>query len=144
MESEEKVQDPKRAVFYTLINKGTPAQPRWMISDQWDRVWNEAKESFVKDHTLGTLYDSFAKAAWDMHDMLVDEYKNKPTFEYEAPIKMKIYSDKPIDEKIVADWCRRACRFLMDSHSCGLGPLDNTFGLLVADWNSLKRKEEVE
>lgn len=48
-----------------------------------------------------SLYADYHRAAWVIHEMLVAEYRVLPTFDFEVPIKIKIYSAAPLDEKVV-------------------------------------------
>lgn len=129
---------PKKAVSFSLLTKGPPDHPRWMISDQWGRVWNDKTTTFVDDAKKGTLYEDFAEAAWALHGLLIDEYKDKAVREFVVPIKLKVYSDTPLTKEQVAEWCHKACRMLLDANGCGYGPLDNSLAVVAADWPAIK------
>ena len=130
--------EPKKAVSYSLANRGTPAIPRWIITDQWGRAWDDNNGVFVTDVTKGTLYCDYAQAAWSLHEMLLKEYQDKPIHEFEVPIKLRIYADKPLTKEMVAAWCYKACRMQLDANGCGLGPMDDTLAVIAADWSSIK------
>lgn len=71
-----------------------------MISDSFGRVWRRRRQQ-PSLPTAMSLYADYHRAAWVIHEMLVAEYRVLPTFDFEVPIKIKIYSAAPLDEKVV-------------------------------------------
>lgn len=126
----------KRPVVLSLINKGTPDHPRFLISDQFMRFYDG--EAWTENEEKGLLYADSNEACKEMQRLLAVDYEGLPVRRFRAPIYLDLYaaSDIPIHE--VASWLVRVARLLIDSPKFGNGPVEGALGLTHIDWTELE------
>ena len=117
----------------SLIPKGCPDHPRFLIADQRQRIWTG--NGWSEDENDGLLFASEKDAGQVAFEILSEATKNKPCFKFVAPVEIEVRSDEPPDMMALMIWLMKAARLFVDYRQPGL-PDATTF--LSIDWTRLK------
>jgi hypothetical protein len=123
-------------MIITIENRGTPEQPRYVIMNSYLWFWDEQKQEFVEKG--GTLYSETSAASAAYREIILSEIEGKPVRKFVAPVYLELYTTEEIDQATIEDWCQRATRFIIHSDKAGMGPVNNSVGMLSVAWGHLK------
>ena len=127
----------------SVIPKGTPAHPRYVLSDQRHQVWTGS--GWSPDQNAGLLFVSERELGQVVRDIVLEQCSDKPAFVFTAPVKIEVRSDEPPDLVELKLWLMRAARLYLNNYECGNGPVSESVVLLSIDWlNLTKTVEEKE
>ena len=120
----------------SLVSTGTPQHPRFMISDSSDKFWTGT--DWTEHESDGCLFASVNDAGRAIQEILLAEYGQKPMRRFVAPVCVDLYSetDVPLDQ--IRDWLVRVARLTVDAEQHGNGPVEESLGLTMIDWNKLR------
>ena len=121
----------------SLISKGYPDYPRFILANQQRQVWTGDNWSHVEND--GLLFESERDAGRVAWEILIDATKDKRSYRFIAPIEVEIRADQPPDLMQVMLWLMRASRLYLDYRKPGLS---DATGLLSIDWTELKEVDE--
>jgi len=125
----------------SVVPKGTPDHPRYVISDQRHRVWDGT--GWNDDENAGLLFADERELGQVVRDLLLGQCGDKPTFVFTAPVQIEVRSNEPPDLIDLKLWLIRAARLYMDSR-LGNGPLNGSVVLISINWLDLTMTEEEE
>jgi hypothetical protein len=126
-------------IVLTVLAKGTPAHPRFMIADQFNRVWTG--EAWSDDENDGLLFADLSDLGPVCREILLGQAAEKPVFRFSATIEIEVRSDRKPDWAAVAAWAIRAVQLTVDYHQNGSGPVSGGVAVLRVDWATLKEIE---
>lgn len=118
----------------SLIPKGQPEHPRFLISNQHRQFWTG--DEWSHNEQSATLFANETEVAWACTEILTEHVKEKPAFRFVAPVEIEIRSDDPPDLRSVQLWLMRAARLYVDYKQGGLS--DGT-AILSIDWTKLEQ-----
>jgi hypothetical protein len=121
----------------SLIPKGQPEHPRYLVANQLRQFWTGDEWSPDENHAL--LFANETEVAWACTEILTEHAKDKPVFRFVAPVEIEIRSDDPTDLRSVQLWLMRAARLYVDYKQDGLS--DGT-AILSIDWTKLEQVGE--
>lgn len=122
----------------TVIPKGSPQHPRFVIADQFSMVWTG--DAWSPDETEGLLFADEDEVASAVRELLLGAYDDTPVVRFVAPLVVELRSHEPVDIESVRSWLMRAAR-LYTNTDFGNGP-DDSLALLSINWFDLKKAEE--
>lgn len=123
----------------TVLPKGTPAHPRFMIANQLQQVWTG--QTWSADEANGLLFADEDDVGLACRELLLAQAGNKPVFRFLASIEIEVHSDKKPEWAEVAFWAIRAVQLTVDYHQNGSGPISGSVAVLKIDWATLKEIE---
>ena len=103
----------------SLIPKGHPDHPRFLIANQDKQFWTGDGWSHVEDH--GLLFADEREIGNVASKILTSHCGDKPVFRFSVPLEIEIRSDKPPAITDVRWWLMRAVRLYVDYHQGQLG-----------------------
>lgn len=124
-------------LILSLIPKGQPDHPRFLLANQHRQFWSG--EDWSHDEDDGLLFANEVDAGWACAEILTEHAKSKPVFRFVAPVEIEIRSDRRPDFRAVQLWLMRAARLYVDYKQDGLS--DGT-AILSIDWLELKEISE--
>lgn len=107
----------------SIISKGTPAHPRYLIGNQV-QVWTG--ESWSLDEEDGLLFASEAEAKTSCLSM--SDFCQKPTFRFSCRIEIEVKADSPPDINALRSWLLKNARIYVND---GLSSLDGEHDSLI-------------
>ncbi len=125
-------------LILSLIPKGRPDHPRYLVANHHRQFWTG--EGWSPDENHGLLFADETEAGWASAKILTDHAKGKPVFRFVAPVEIEIRSDSPPDFGALQGWLMHAARLYVDYHQPGLS--DGT-AILSIDWTKLKQDGEL-
>jgi hypothetical protein len=125
--------------FLTVLPKGTPAHPRFVIANQLQQVWTGQTWSDEKGN--GLLFAEPNDVGLACRELLLAQAGNKPVFRFLASIEIEVRSDKKPEWAEVVYWAIRTVQLTVDYHRNGSGPISGSVAVLKIDWSKLKEIE---
>jgi hypothetical protein len=129
--------DPR---ILTALAKGTSTHPRFMIADQFGRVWTG--QAWSDDENNGLLFADLNELGSACREILLGQAAEKPVFRFLASMEVEIRSDKKPAWIDVAVWGIRAVRLSVDYHQHGSGPVSRSVAIVRIDWGTLREIKE--
>src|SRR4051812_40388759 len=99
-----------RPVILSLVAKGPPEFPRYLISNPSGQVWTG--EGWSPDEDEGLLYGDNSDAAKEVQRLLMTEYADKPVRRFRAPIYLDLFADEAVSEHDLKAWLVKVSRLL--------------------------------
>jgi hypothetical protein len=127
-------------VVLTVLAKGTFAHPRFMVADQFGRVWTGT--AWSNDENDGLLFADLNELGWTCRELLLDKAGAKPVFRFSASIEIDVLSDRKPDWIDVTIWAIRAVQLSVDYHRNGSGPISKSVAILRIDWGTVREVKE--
>lgn len=131
-----------KPVVLSLVARGTPEFPRYLIGNQFGQVWTG--EGWSPDEDEGLLYGNNGEAAKEVQRLLLTDYADKPVRRFRAPIYLDLFAEAAVSEHDLKAWLVRVARLLMDTPVHGNGPIEDTLGLCRVAWDELEELKEGE
>jgi len=107
----------------SIISKGTPQHPRYLIGNQV-QVWTG--ESWSLDEEDGLLYASEKDAKSSC--MAMSDFCQKPNFRFSCRIEIELKSDSPPDIEALRKWLSKNARLYVND---GLSSMDREHDSLI-------------
>ena len=126
-------------LILTALAKGTSAHPRFMIADQFGRVWTG--KAWSDDENDGLLFADLSDLGPVCREILLGQAAEKPVFRFSATIEIEVRSDTKPTWIDVAVWGIRAVQLSVDYHQHGSGPVSGGVAILTIDWGKVKEIE---
>jgi hypothetical protein len=130
----------------TLLPKGTPTNPRWVVAlmkDEGPTFWDENTETFIDDEDDATLFYENSDAARVLNNMLRKEVGGEVEVHYSAPVVVRLRSKEDVDLAELIAWLHKTCRLILDSR-CGTGPVQDSHGYISIEWDELKHEGDYD
>jgi len=127
-------------LILSLIPKGSPEHPRFLIANQLCEYWTGAEWSHDEDHAL--LFVDEATAGCARTALLAVYDHDKSVFRVTAPVEIEIRSNSAPDLRALQLWLMQAARLYVDYRQCGNGPTDDGVVLMSIDWKRLLRETQ--
>ena len=129
-------------MFLTLENRGTIELPRFVLMNSYGWCWDDERQDFVEEG--GTLYYDVNSACAKMREILVAEHGDMPMRRFQAPIYLELYASEEIDQETIENWCLRATRLILHADQYGMGPINNSVGLVSVNWGQMEELHPTE
>ena len=126
-----------KPLVLSLIARGRPEHPRFLIANQHRKFWTGHDWSHNEDE--GLLFANEVDAGWACTEILTEHSKDKPVFRFVAPVEIEIRSASPPDLADIQLWLIRAASLYVDYKQSGLS--DGT-AILSINWKQLKEVSE--
>lgn len=123
-------------MILTLENRGTIEHPRYVLMNSYGWCWNEEAREFSESG--GTLFHDVNSAATKMREILLVEHSHKPMRKFRAPIYLELYASEEISKSLIEDWLLRATRLILHADQHGMGPVNDSLGLVSINWGQMK------
>jgi hypothetical protein len=123
-------------MILTLENRGSIEHPRYVLMNSYGWVFDEEVGEFVE--TGGTLYHDVNPATTKMREILLAEHGHKPVRKFRAPVYLELYTTEELTQAEIEDWALRATRLIIHADQHGMGPVNNSLGLVSVDWGKLE------
>jgi hypothetical protein len=120
----------------SLIPKGTPENPRFLISDNNLQVFTGSGWSLNEDD--GLLFIHGNDLADACNQILFESVKDKNLYRFKTEIEVSVYNDTQPNLNDLKQWLIRAARLYVDYHDIGLK--DGTL-LVSIDWSKMEGEE---
>lgn len=120
-------------LILSLVPKGNPEFPRYLICDQWGNQWNGSE--WVEQ---GFLYANSNDACQEMQRILLASFDGAPKRQFRAPLYLDLYCDQPVTKRDIHAWLVRVARLLFDTPKEGNGPVEGSLGLLRIEWAEME------
>lgn len=124
-------------VILSVHRRGLPEFERFVISDQFLRVWTG--NGWSLDQNDAELFADRNKAVWTVRQLLMIDFEGKPVHRFRAPVYLDLYADERISVRDVQAWLIKVSKLLIDSPKHGNGPLQGTLGLCRIEWGKLEQ-----
>ncbi|MEO2036969.1 MAG: hypothetical protein ABGZ35_33260 [Planctomycetaceae bacterium] len=121
----------------SLIAKGQPAHPRFLIANQNKQFWTGDGWSHEEDD--GLLFADETEVGDVCTEILTEYAKHESVFRFTAPVTIEIRSEEPPDFADVQLWLMKAARLFVD---CGQPGLSDATAILSINWLELKEVGE--
>ena len=118
----------------TLIPKGTPNHPRFVIGNQV-QVWTGNQWSLEEDE--GLLYGSESDARDACLGMA--EFDGKPAYRFTCPLQIEIRSDTPPDIDALKVWLSRNARLYVNDAPNAIGVEHDSLAVVKLDFYHLDK-----
>ncbi len=115
--------------------RGAPEFERFVISDQFCRVWTGAGWDNAENKAM--LFDNANAACEVIQQLLLIEFDGRPHRRFRAPVYVDLYANEPVSIRDIQAWLVRVSKLLVDSPRHGNGPLAGTLGLTRIEWGEL-------
>jgi len=125
----------------TVIEVGRPEARRFIIGDQFRRVWDGRR--FQPNWAKARLYRNRIEAVAVSQNFVRQHYGHLPRASFLAPVIIKVWSDMPVSAHDLSKWCSRAGCLTLDSRAHGNGP-DGSLVIPTIIWKSLRREKNHE
>ena len=73
-----------------------------------------------------------------MREILLAEYEGEPVRKFRAPVYLEVYTTEEVSQSVIEDWCLRATRLILHADQHGMGPVNDSLGLVSVDWGKLE------
>lgn len=123
-------------MILTLENRGSITHPRYVLMNSYGFVYCEERDMFVE--MGGTLYHDVNPATTQMRQLLLAEHVGEPVRRFTAPIILDLYTTKDVDQATIEDWCLKATRLILHADQHGMGPVNESLGLISVNWAKLR------
>jgi len=120
----------------SLVPKGHPDHPRFLIANQHCQFWTG--NDWSHDEEDGLLFVDEGNAGRVCTEILNESFRDKPVYRFTAPVQVEFRGDRQPDLEEFRLWLIRAVRLYADYQVPGLS--DGTT-ILSIDWNQLKEIE---
>ena len=97
--------------------------------------WDDEIQEFVE--TGGTLFHDVNPATTKMREILVAEHGDKPVRKFRAPVYLELYTTEEIEKSLIEDWLLRSTRLILHADQHGMGPVNDSLGLVSISWGQL-------
>lgn len=121
----------------SLIPKGSPDHPRFLIANQHQEFWTG--EGWSTDENDGVLFAEVKHAGRVATEILSKASQAKRCFKFTAPVEVEIRSNEPPDLTKLMIWLMKSARLFVDYRQPGL---PDAVTLLSVDWTELKASDE--
>jgi hypothetical protein len=98
--------------------------------------WDDERQEFVE--VGGTLYYRVNDATTKMREILLAEHGHKPVRKFRAPVYLELYTTEEIKQAEIEDWCLKATRLIIHADQHGMGPVNESLGLVSVNWGQLE------
>jgi hypothetical protein len=98
--------------------------------------WDDERQEFVEKG--GTLYYRVNDATTKMREILLAEHGDKRMRLFTAPITLELYCDDDINQETIENWCLKATRLILHADQHGMGPVNESLGLVSVNWGQLE------
>ena len=123
-------------MILTLENRGSIRHPRYVLMNSYGWVFDEEADEFVESG--GTLYHDVNPATTKMREILLAEHGHKPVRKFRAPVYLELYTTEEIKQAEIEDWCLKATRLIIHADQHGMGPVNESLGLVSVNWGQLE------
>ena len=123
-------------LILSLVATGTPEHPRFLIADPNENFWTG--EDWSDEETDGCLFASVNDAGQTVQEILLAQHGDKPMRRFVAPVYVDVFSDTNLTQDQIKEWLVKVARLTMDAEAHGNGPVDDSLGLTLIDWNKLR------
>ncbi|MFN0017943.1 MAG: hypothetical protein ACKVP0_06760 [Pirellulaceae bacterium] len=123
-------------IILSVHRRGVPEFERYVISDQFLRVWTGA--GWDSSETKAMLFDDTNSACEVIQQLLMIEFDGRPLRRFRAPVYVDLYANEPVSIREIQAWLVRVSRLLIDSPRHGNGPMQGTLGLTRIEWGELE------
>jgi hypothetical protein len=134
--SEEDKMEERRPIILSVHQTGTPQFPRWMVGDQFNRLWTG--EGWADDEAKALRFASSNEACHEVQRLLLLNYTQLPHKRYRAPVYIDLFCDHDLSEIEIKRWLHRVAKLLIDSPTHGNGPVEGSLGLTTICWSELE------
>ena len=124
-------------LILSLIPKGCPEHPRFLIANQNKQFWIGDGWSHEEDD--GLLFADEAEVADVCTEILTEYAKHESVFRFTAPVTIEIRSDQSPELADVQLWLMKAARLYVDYQQKGL---EDGTAILSINWLELKEVSE--
>lgn len=128
-----------QSIILSVVTIGTPEHPRYVIADQYLRFWAGDGWTEQKNQFDAQLFSCQQSALHKVHDLLLATHSNLPVRCYSAPLKIELYSPKPISVRDLQAWLLRSTKIIVDTTGHGNGPIDGSYGAVRLELSELVR-----
>ncbi len=130
----------QKPLILSVLTIGTPEHPRYVISDQYLRFWEGDGWTAQKDQSGAQLFGSQQSALHKVHDLLVAIHDHFPVRHYSAPLRIDLYSQKPISIRDLQAWLLKSTKIIVDTTNHGNGPIDGSYGAVRLEIADLRER----
>lgn len=134
--------DEQQPQILSLHNHGSPAFPRFVISDQYLRYWTGSDWSEPQDLSEAYLYADSTAGLDDMHMLMVKRYGKKRLRRFLAPLCIELYCDSEVSIEDLKEWFGRVSKLIMDTPTHGNGPVAGSYGSCLIDFEEMKEMKQ--
>lgn len=121
----------------SLIPKGSPDHPRFILANQHQECWTG--RDWSTDENDGLLFANMRDVARVTNELLSEATKNKRSFKFVAPVEVEVRADESPDLTALMVWLMKAARLSVDYKVPGLA---DAVTLLSIDWTELREAGE--
>lgn len=121
----------------SLIPRGSPDHPRFLIANQEQQVWTG--DEWSPDESDGLLFASVTDAGRVSMEILAVATKGKHCFKFVAPVEVEVRADESPDLTALMIWLMKSARLFVDYRQPGL---PDATTLLSIDWTEMKETEK--
>ena len=122
---------------FDISIRGTPEYPRYLIENKDGEFWDG--EKFVSDETDGLLYHHFSPASLVARQLMLESTEATNTYSYVVPLQITVKANEEPDVRSVINWLYKAMTIDMDYDLCGRGPVEDSVGTTIIEWEQLKK-----
>jgi hypothetical protein len=123
-------------MILTLENRGSIRHPRYVLMNSYGWCWDDEQQEFVEKG--GTLYHDVNPATTKMREILLAEHGDKPVRKFRAPVYLELYTTEEVDQSVIEDWALRATRLILHADQYGMGPINDSLGLVSIFWGQME------
>lgn len=123
-------------MIITLHNRGSIQHPRYVLMNSYGWCWDDEGQEFVEKG--GTLYHDVNPAMLRMRELMLEDFEGQPVRTFRAPVYLELHTTEEIKQSVIEDWLLRCTRFILHSDQYGLGPVNNSLGLVSVNWGELQ------
>lgn len=109
---------------------------RYFIERNDGRVW--AGQDWSENRTDAIVWADLQAAHLEYNRLQLEAYHGKPVREFECRLVIRVHGDQAFALAELREYLLRACRLTMDVEAQGDGPVDGTFVVPVAMFESLR------
>ena len=130
----------QKPLILSVLTIGTPEHPRYVISDQYLRFWEGDGWTEQKNQFDAQLFSCQQSALHKVHDLLLATHSNLPVRHYSAPLRIDLYSQKPISIRDLQAWLLKSTKIIVDTTNHGNGPIDGSYGAVRLEIADLRER----
>ena len=123
-------------MILSLENRGSIEHPRYVLMNSYGWCWDDEAQEFVEKG--GTLYHQVNDATTKMREILLAEHGDRPVRKFRAPVYLELYTTEEISKPVIEDWLLLATRLILHADQHGMGPVNDSLGLVSVDWGQLE------
>lgn len=129
----------QRTLIPTVTPIGNTNFPRWVIVNQFNEYWTG--DSWSEEESERQIYAKSNDACTEYQRLLTEAYGEMPVRRFEVKFSLDLFKHKDVSEDQVKEWLHKICRVNMDTNTHGIGPVEDSLGLVSIDWSLLKEKK---